>query len=245
MQRSFLDDPTRMLRAVRYAARLRFRLSPETRSRLREALAEGALDRISADRLRREIRRILEEPDRGRSIASMQRLGLDTAIGLSSRRRAGAIARLRRASRLAAGAADATWLCYLLAWMGDSSVAEARGVSARLGLTGAEARRVTSWPGTLARLREAAGKAPVIRGLATDERIAAAAALPAASGRLLRIAGDAVSPVRGADLVAAGVPPGPALGRALARTQLAVDEGRVHPSAALAFAVRAAREDPA
>jgi hypothetical protein len=234
-----------MLRAVRYAARLHFRLAPETRSRLREALAEGALDRISADRLRREVCRLLEEPGRDRSIASMESLGLDAAIGFSSRRRAGAIARVRRASRLAGGAADATCLCYLLAWMGDSSVAEARGVSARLGLTGAEARRVASWPDTLSRLREAGGKTTATRGLPPDERIAAAAALPSASRRILQTAGDAVSPVRGADLVAAGVSPGPAIGRALARTQRALDEGRVHPSAALAFAVRAAREDGA
>ncbi len=244
-ERSFLDDPTRMLRAVRYAARLRFRLAAATRSRLREALAEGALDRVSADRLRRELRRILEEPDRDRSIRSMQRLGLDVATGVPVRRRPRSIARVRRVSRLASGRADTTWLCYLLAWMGDSSVGEARAVSARLGLTGTEARRVGAWPRTLARLHDTAGPTPLARGLSPDERIAAAGALPSASLRILSAGSDSSSPVRGADLVAAGVSPGPAIGRALAETQRALDEGRIRPTAALAFAVRAAREEPA
>ena len=243
--RSFLDDPTRMLRAVRYAARLRFRLAPATRSRLTEALAEGVLDRISADRLRRELRRLLEEPGRERSIASLERLGLDVAIGVSSRRRRGGSARVGRVSRLAAREAGTTWLCYLLAWMGESSVGEALGVSLRLGLSGAEARRVTSWPATLARLRETAGTMPAARGLSPDERIAAAAVLTSVSRRILRAGTPSVSPLRGADLVAAGVSPGPAIGLALARTQRAIDEGRIRPGAALAFAVRVAREEPA
>ena len=37
--RSFLDDPTRLLRAVRYATRLGFALEPETERLAREAVA--------------------------------------------------------------------------------------------------------------------------------------------------------------------------------------------------------------
>jgi len=60
--RSFLDDPTRAYRAVRYAARLGFRLERPTARLLREAVASGAVDAVSGDRLRRECMLILSEP---------------------------------------------------------------------------------------------------------------------------------------------------------------------------------------
>ena len=55
--RSFIDDPTRMLRLVRYAARLGFAPDPHT-----EALIDPTLlDTVSRDRLGREIRLLLAE----------------------------------------------------------------------------------------------------------------------------------------------------------------------------------------
>ena len=52
--RSFLDDPTRLLRAVRYEARLGFAMDPETERLAREAAEAGALDTVSgAARARR------------------------------------------------------------------------------------------------------------------------------------------------------------------------------------------------
>ena len=56
--RSFGDDPTRALRAARYAARFGFELEPET-----EALLRGAdLTTVSADRRRAELERLAAEP---------------------------------------------------------------------------------------------------------------------------------------------------------------------------------------
>lgn len=60
---SFRDDPTRVLRVLRYAARLAFSLDEETAGRLREAVAEGALETVSAPRLAREVGRQLDESD--------------------------------------------------------------------------------------------------------------------------------------------------------------------------------------
>jgi tRNA nucleotidyltransferase (CCA-adding enzyme) len=57
--RSFVDDPTRVVRAARYAARLGFRLDPET-----EALArEADLSTVSEDRREAELRRLAAEPN--------------------------------------------------------------------------------------------------------------------------------------------------------------------------------------
>lgn len=56
-ERSFIDDPTRALRAARYAARFGFDLEPET-ARL---LGEADLSTVSDDRVQNELRRIAAE----------------------------------------------------------------------------------------------------------------------------------------------------------------------------------------
>jgi tRNA nucleotidyltransferase (CCA-adding enzyme) len=56
---SFVDDPTRALRAARYAARFGFELEPETERLLRES----DLSVVSDDRVENELRRAAAEPD--------------------------------------------------------------------------------------------------------------------------------------------------------------------------------------
>jgi tRNA nucleotidyltransferase (CCA-adding enzyme) len=57
--RSFVDDPTRALRAARYAARFGLELEPETDRLLRES----DLSTVSDDRVQNELRRAAAEPD--------------------------------------------------------------------------------------------------------------------------------------------------------------------------------------
>jgi len=59
---SFDDDPTRILRGVRLAARLGFHLEPHTQTLLAEALTRGRLEATSPDRIRTELCLALEEP---------------------------------------------------------------------------------------------------------------------------------------------------------------------------------------
>ena len=61
--RSFLDDPTRLLRGVRFAQRFGFAWEPRTARAACEALAAGALSWLNAGRLQRELDRLLDEPD--------------------------------------------------------------------------------------------------------------------------------------------------------------------------------------
>jgi tRNA nucleotidyltransferase (CCA-adding enzyme) len=58
-ERSFQDDATRMLRAVRYASRLRFKLQRDSEALLRRDL--GYLRTISGPRLRRELATLFQE----------------------------------------------------------------------------------------------------------------------------------------------------------------------------------------
>jgi tRNA nucleotidyltransferase (CCA-adding enzyme) len=66
---SFVDDPTRILRAIRLEQRLGFRIEKRTAELLRTALP--MLDRVTGDRIRHEIEQALREPDR---TAVMERL---------------------------------------------------------------------------------------------------------------------------------------------------------------------------
>src|SRR5256714_6582789 len=56
-ERSFGDDPLRMLRAARFAAQLRFEVTPEVLTAMRAMAAD--LDRITAERIRDEFTKLL------------------------------------------------------------------------------------------------------------------------------------------------------------------------------------------
>jgi tRNA nucleotidyltransferase (CCA-adding enzyme) len=57
---SFIEDPTRIFRAVRFATRLQFTLEPQTESHIEYALQSGLHDGVGGDRLKTEVRYILE-----------------------------------------------------------------------------------------------------------------------------------------------------------------------------------------
>ena len=59
--RSFEDDATRVLRAVRYEQRFGFKLEGETQELLASAVRDGMLGTISGSRLRRELEHMLNE----------------------------------------------------------------------------------------------------------------------------------------------------------------------------------------
>jgi len=58
---SFRDDPTRIFRAARYAARLGFALDPETERLAHEAVAEGLVGELSGARVRADLLALLGE----------------------------------------------------------------------------------------------------------------------------------------------------------------------------------------
>ena len=77
---SFTDDPTRLLRLARYAARLGFEIEPHTAALAAQAARERALDTISGGRIGAELRLALNEPAPVGALAAMDELGLLTAI---------------------------------------------------------------------------------------------------------------------------------------------------------------------
>jgi tRNA nucleotidyltransferase (CCA-adding enzyme) len=73
---SFVEDPTRILRAVRFANRYGFSLEAETLTCARQAVDDGLLDQVSVERLRNELMLILQEPGSGGTIATLHDLGV-------------------------------------------------------------------------------------------------------------------------------------------------------------------------
>jgi putative nucleotidyltransferase with HDIG domain len=76
--RAVLDDPIRAVRAVRIAAELEARISPETVAQIRDAAR--LLGEVSAERLRDELFRLLGLPSPAPSLRLMDHLGLLTAV---------------------------------------------------------------------------------------------------------------------------------------------------------------------
>jgi tRNA nucleotidyltransferase (CCA-adding enzyme) len=77
---SFRDDPTRLLRMARYAARLEFGVEPGTLALADAAIAAGALDRVSGPRIGNELRLLARENEPVEALAALDRFGLSGSI---------------------------------------------------------------------------------------------------------------------------------------------------------------------
>jgi tRNA nucleotidyltransferase (CCA-adding enzyme) len=82
-ERSFQDDPTRLLRLARYTARLGLDIEPTTLALARTALDSGALKDISGGRIGTELWLAAREPQDG-AFTVLDELGVLSALGLPS-----------------------------------------------------------------------------------------------------------------------------------------------------------------
>jgi tRNA nucleotidyltransferase (CCA-adding enzyme) len=77
---SFIDDPTRIFRAIRYENRYGFRMDASTARLARGCIEMGLVGDLSSARLRDELVALLEEDDVGHTILRLAELGADRAI---------------------------------------------------------------------------------------------------------------------------------------------------------------------
>ncbi|HVG75428.1 MAG TPA: hypothetical protein VM824_08610, partial [Thermoleophilaceae bacterium] len=222
--RSFLDDPTRLLRAVRYATRLGFALEPETERLAREAVAGDALATVSGARIRDELMDLLRETDAPGGIELLRDLEIHTALHpeldpdpdlvASAALGATAIGADRAVSALAALVENAPEKLDL--WLADLNLlAEERDAASRAARVADRiAQALREREHTPSELRALLAREPA-------EALALALALHAPSEPILRWVTDLRDvglEISGDDLLAAGVPEGPAVGRALEET---------------------------
>lgn len=83
-ERSFEDDPTRILRACRYTARLSGTIEPQSKACLHRAVQEGKLDCVSRFRKFSELKKIMLETDAEACLVQVGRLGIWPALGLQT-----------------------------------------------------------------------------------------------------------------------------------------------------------------
>jgi tRNA nucleotidyltransferase (CCA-adding enzyme) len=197
--RSFVDDPTRAIRAARYAARFDFALEPETAALLRTT----DLGAVSADRRQTELLRLAAEPTAVVGLALLAEWGLLAP-------REGGVELAGRVDELLAAPP----------WSDTAPRAQAL-LAAALGPPAGEIALAVEAPERPSRAAELArGHDPVelvlARALGTewlDDYVA--------KWRAIELEID------GADLIAAGVPEGPALGQGLRAALRAKLDGEI------------------
>jgi tRNA nucleotidyltransferase (CCA-adding enzyme) len=218
--RSFADDPTRLLRLARYKSRLGFAVEPRTSELEREAVDSGVLETVSGTRVGAELRLLAREPDPVSAFATLGELALDDAIHPGFGLTDPALARRALALLPADGRRDLLILGLA-----------ARGVAHQE--LGPLLDRLAFEAGDRDVIRATAGGADdLARSLMRSRRPSEIAAAAGGAGPELVALAGALGPeeaaaqwlerlrhigleIDGRDLLAAGVPEGPGIGRGL------------------------------
>ncbi|HEU5163176.1 MAG TPA: hypothetical protein VFV54_08540 [Thermoanaerobaculia bacterium] len=236
-ERSFLDDPTRIFRALRLGSRLGFALEAKTAELLRDAIASNAPATVSRQRLWRELRLAMLEERGADALDALAAAGaLDTLLG--SVRKEARVELLRRAETLRRQPGIDAELLFLDALLAPGSncalVVPGSGLSRH---RQAILRSLRAAGDVAARVAAASGRddrsalldqlpAETLAVLQYDERAAEAAK------DQLRYRETAL-PFDGTQLE---VPAGAHVGAALRDARRAIAHGAIQPEDALAFA---------
>ncbi len=234
---SFIDDPTRIFRAIRFEQRYRFTMESQTEALLQYALESQFLDSLSSDRIRDELVLLLSEPDPVPAIHRMAHLLVLEHIHRHLAFDEAVLEELHRTTRIIDWIADLDppvafdrWAVYLIPLLRDMTPSEVRGLARRLHFT----QRVID---ALSQAREAADM--VLAALSAEPDLKPSQVydllcdMPAESivhlivragegsiaerhlGAYLTTHRHVRLVVAGADLLSAGFAPGPGYGRVL------------------------------
>ena len=228
---SFTDDPTRMLRAVRYEQRLGFQIGETALSEMKQTLAGGHAGAVSGDRWRQEFQKIFVEDRAAEMLLRAIELGALAAVHPALTDGQG-LTKLAGETGLAPSD-------YLAALVVSLSAADGDGISRRLNLPADWARVVRDTMALKESESEISGPSvmtskvcSVLDGLDPDA-IAASARIsqdPLVAERLHRYLDEwrLVSPdLNGDDLLSMGVPPGSKIGEVLRELNSAKLDGLV------------------
>ena len=144
---SLVDDPTRAFRAIRFAHRYRFRISPMTRRLIRESIDGRFFDRLSGKRLFAELKLLLKEERPMEALILLAQSGLLQVfhprlnMGAKERR---LFRRVKRTldwfKNISPSEPAYPWLTYLLALFDPLGDEELKGVRERLDIGGKRER---------------------------------------------------------------------------------------------------------
>ncbi|MFA6211135.1 MAG: CBS domain-containing protein [Candidatus Obscuribacterales bacterium] len=226
---SFIEDPTRMVRAARFAGRLGFHLDAKTKEQAKRASQMGIFDDLGGVRIKAELKMILESPHRLRALNLLAEQSgnlcyLDSQLEYGD----GVRKTIRRAERLLSRYdVDEPWVVYLGALLSELPPERVAGVVERLMLTNHQREVIESglelhrfMPSSIGEMKRSE-LYEMLHGKARE-----ALAIAAAAGQVgtdfrrsiklyLEELADTKLDITGADLIASGFKPGPKIGEAL------------------------------
>lgn len=255
---SFIDDPTRALRAVRLETKLGFEISEETLRLVELALAEGVFDRLSGSRLRDELRRLLGDPHTAlRGLERLAEIGVLRVVHpalvlddrrLSNLRDARAAFEWYELEELDEPPVEFARLAFLALALG-MEVSECRELADRLDLVGEERRelvevgeRVESACATLAEADVRPHRVRRALAALTGEEVLLVMGIGGEDVRAwvrrdLEVLRHLELEIGGQDLLRAGYEEGPAIGAALGATLDARLDGELGREEELEYAL--------
>ena len=257
---SFLDDPTRAIRAVRFATRLDFEIAAETRQLIRVALQEGVFSRLSGERLRDELAELVDEGHPVEALAELEHLGVFPAVfpgvvwSVALRRFLHEVESVLAWSVLEEVYTGPRCFAFIVALATRAGEGGGRSLAQRLALSGRMASTVAGARGRMEQLlavlcQKNVSPSDVVAAVERSERALVTVTMAASGSQERRTLRQALTvwmrapaPVSGAQLRAAGVKPGPAIGGAVRQARAAVLDGKVERGQALEYALAVARE---
>ncbi|NLW17640.1 MAG: CBS domain-containing protein [Firmicutes bacterium] len=242
---SFVDDPTRILRAIRFEQRYGFKIEPETMGFLRNALEHNLLKEVSGERIKDELVQSLSEDKAPHIILRMDELGIWPTLLPGLELSDTLIAHLRDAQDhiqwfedLQTDTTLERWLVYLLLLSTGVTTEQLHLWPERLALTKREREMLLSFSATQAGL--ATGLTEASRGeevfqLLEGQPAECQVAMAVLQGRAVRkqLAEywkhlvNVHPEVNGHDLLSIGLKPGPQVGEILRKIHMARLNGQV------------------
>ncbi|MFA5146353.1 MAG: CCA tRNA nucleotidyltransferase [Candidatus Omnitrophota bacterium] len=149
---SFIDDPTRIFRAVRFEQRFGFVIDRRTERLIRDAVKTGMLDKVAPGRIRNEVILILKEKDPVKVLERMAALhGLRSIhpgikFDEAAMRLCGSVGEVsaRYEDALSGRAPIERWIIYLMALIDGLTYAQSRELCGRFAFRRGETMRILS-----------------------------------------------------------------------------------------------------
>ncbi|HUT03330.1 MAG TPA: hypothetical protein VM163_05510 [bacterium] len=263
-ERSFVDDPTRIIRAIKYANRFKFVIDYATLELAEDAICDGCFSTISPHRLTDELRSLFVEEVPWGAVWDLAQLSVLSSISPYLSLFHNALPILQRLERLEEATKDGLpddyrkWLVRLLLFMGNVPEHKLPSTLAIFDLDRNEAAIVEEF---VTRQSEILSKLDGLRDARDSELwqlfsgISAEAAVVIVASRRAKASGMAFErywsllqkvrlEINGDDIKGMGVPEGPSVGEILRSVLMAKLDGHVDgKEAELALARRLAAQD--